>query len=275
MAFSDDEQKAFRKFERSGWEKAADPYHHYWGGLSSQSANAMLDAARVGDGSAVLDVATGPGYLAGAAYGRGAQATGIDFSPAQVALAKTTYPECRFLEASAEDLPFDDDGFDAVVIGFGMNHLPEPEAALVEAHRVLRPGGMLAFTVWAEPNPGEGFGIVLGAIEAHGEPDVDLPKAPPYFLFADENAVREICLSTGFVKPATRVVPQYWHHTSPDEVFDAFHDGAVRAAAILRAQSADARNVIRAVVRAEIEKLKAGEEYIVPVPAALSCARKP
>ena len=275
MVLSEQDLKAFQEFERSGWEQAADPYHQHWGLLSRQSADPMLDAAKVSSGSMVLDVATGAGYVAAAAYERGATAVGIDFSGAQIELAQRIYPEMEFREASAEALPFDNNTFDAVVVGFGMNHLPDPEAAFLEAHRVLKSGGWFAFTVWAAPKAGQGFGIVLDAIDEHGVPDANLPPAPPYFRFADTEEARRAFSQAGFVEPNTQIVPQYWRHNSPDLVFDAFNEGAVRATAMLRSQPADVRKTIRSVVRGEVLKLSQGGQYVIPVPAALSSARKP
>lgn len=269
------EMEVFQQFEKSGWEEAADPYHLHWGSLSSQSAEPMLDAAGVASGSKVLDVATGAGYVAAAAMGRGATAVGIDFSQAQVELARRTYPDGEFLQASAEALPFDAGSFDVVVMGFGMNHLPNPEAAFREAHRVLESGGRFAFTVWAAPQAGQAFGIVLSAIEKHGVPNPNLPPAPPYFRFADANEVRSAFEQTGFVDAETRIVPQFWRHRSTDEVFDAFNEGAVRATAMLRSQPPDVRDIICKEVRAEVAKLRQGDRYVIPVPAALSFARKP
>ncbi len=275
MTLSESELRAFQEFEQSGWEIAADPYHQHWGFLSSQSAGPMLDAAGVVSQSKVLDVATGAGYVAASAVQRGAAAVGIDFSSAQVELARKTCPEAEFKVASAEALPFSADTFDAVVMGFGMNHLPDPEAAFVEAYRVLKPGGYFAFTVWSQPSSGEGFGIVLSAIDKHSAANASLPPAPPYFRFADPDESAGVFAQTGFVEPATVTVPQYWHHTSPDQVFDAFNKGAVRATAMLRAQPANARQAIRSEVQSEVIKLRQGNHYIVPVPAALSSARKP
>lgn len=275
MALSETEQQVFRAFEKSGWEQAADPYHRHWGLLSAQSAEAMLDRAGVTGESRVLDVATGAGYVAAAAAKRGATTAGIDFSSAQVELALSTFPGIDFRQASAEALPFDDNSFDAVVMGFGMNHLPDPEAAFREAHRVLVSGGRFAFTVWAEPKAGEGFGIVLSAIETHGLPNVNLPAAPPYFRFADAAEASRVFAQTGFVDARTEIVPQFWRHRSPDAVFDAFNEGAVRATAMLRSQPAEVREIIRESVRAEVMKLAVAEGFLVPVPAALSYAVKP
>lgn len=275
MTLTEQELQAFLEFEKSGWEQAADPYHQHWGLLSQQSAEPMLNAAKVSSGSMVLDVATGAGYVAAAAEKRGATAVGIDFSGAQVELARKTYPDVEFKEASAEALPFDEGTFDAVIVGFGMNHLPNPDAAFLEAHRVLKPGGWFAFTVWASPNAGQGFGIVLNAIDKYGVPNTKLPPAPPYFRFADADEAHRAFSQAGFVETSTEIVPQYWRHNSPDLVFDAFNEGAVRATAMLRSQPAGVRETIRSAVRIEVLDLALDGQYVIPVPAALSFAKKP
>ena len=57
---------------------------------------------------------------------------------------------------------------------------------------MLRPGGRLAFTVWAPPPATEGFAVTLDAIAAHGRAGVELqlPSGPPFFAFADAERVR-------------------------------------------------------------------------------------
>ena len=118
MSLPESDLDAFKAFEKAGWERAADPYHQHWGNLSRQSAEAMVDAAGVAPGTRVLDVATGAGYVAAAAARRGAHAIGLDFSSAQVELARATFAGAEFRQGDAEQLPFDANTFDAVVIGF-------------------------------------------------------------------------------------------------------------------------------------------------------------
>ena len=116
MVLSESERRAFGEFEKWGWDKTADPYHHHFGALTQQSSEALLDAACVQAGCKVLDVATGPGYVAASAHKRGADATGVDLSPAQLDLARQNYPDVKFQQGDAENLPFKSGLFDAVVI---------------------------------------------------------------------------------------------------------------------------------------------------------------
>jgi ubiquinone/menaquinone biosynthesis C-methylase UbiE len=265
MTLNESERQAFGDFEKRGWEKAADPYHRHWGNLTRQSSEALLAAACVGAGSKVLDVATGAGYVAAAAHGRGAEVIGLDFSEQQVGLARKIYPGIEFRQGDAENLPFEAGRFDAVVMGLCLLPLPNAERGIAEALRLLRPGGYFASTVWAKPEDNPAFRIVLGALDRHGD-KVDLPPAPPYFRFADAEEARRVLLAAGFVEPRTQVVPQYWRHASPDQLFDAFDQGAVRATAMLRGQPEHVHQRIREAVREEVLPLAEGGIYVIAAP---------
>ena len=78
--------ESFGDFERRGWEDSAvcAQYDDYFSRITTRSIGALLDAVHLGDGDHVLDVATGPGYVAGAAAPRVARVVGVDFSRQQL-----------------------------------------------------------------------------------------------------------------------------------------------------------------------------------------------
>ncbi|WP_028222576.1 class I SAM-dependent methyltransferase [Paraburkholderia oxyphila] len=102
-------QVDFSTFEHQGWERVAQPYHTYFGDLTTQSNPAVLDALWIGRGARFLDVASWSGYLAAAAARRGADVAGVDFSLAMVEKARRVFPELEFRIGNAEDLPFSDE----------------------------------------------------------------------------------------------------------------------------------------------------------------------
>lgn len=258
---------AFRDFEHAGWEKLPQRYHDAFSALTTQSIEPLLDAVLVKKGTTVLDVATGPGYVAAAAARRGAVVTGLDFAAAMVAEARRRYPAVKFQEGDAEELPFPDASFDAVTMNFGLLHLGRPERAIGEACRVLRPGGKFGFTVWAKPEEARGFGIVLGAIQKQGSTDVPLPPGPPFFRFSEGDECRRVLLDAGFTAPRFQTIKQIWRLDSPSALFEIMLGSTVRTGALLRAQKPQALKAIR-------EEVIASAKNELPMPAILASATK-
>lgn len=266
---------AFKAFEHAGWEKAVSPYHNYFSSLTSQIINPLLEAVNARNGMRLLDVATGPGYVAAKAAGYGAKIVGVDFSKAMVAEACRQYPTVEFREGDAEDLPFLDNSFDGVTINFGLLHFSRPEQALAEAYRVLCPGGRIGFTVWAKPDVAVGFGIVLNTVQTYGNTNVPLPPGPPFFRFSDPQECSQALLEAGFVSPTIVQVSLLWHFHSPDALFDAFFEGTARTGPLLRAQSSEALNAIRTTIRDQVKEYDKDGVIEIPMPAMLASAMKP
>jgi ubiquinone/menaquinone biosynthesis C-methylase UbiE len=262
--------QAFRQFEHHGWQQVAFRYHDTFARITTQSVEGLLNAVHTIKGTRLLDVACGPGYVTAAADSRGASATGLDFSSEMVKEARRRYTAVEFIEGDAERLPFPDASFDAVVFNFGILHFGEPDRALSEASRVMRPGGRVAFTVWAEPEKAVAFGIVLAAIKKYGDLNVPIPTGPPFFRFSSHEESKNLLLSAGFTNPHVTEVPQTWHLSSPDELFDVMYHASVRNAALLRAQRPEDLWSIRSEIRQRVEEF--GSE--LPMPAVLASALK-
>src|SRR5215469_10211525 len=96
---------AFNEFERRGWaENSSEAYDRVFGPITGRVVGELLDAAGVGSQTRMLDLATGPGYVAAAAWTRGARVLGVDLSPQMVDRARRAHPEIAFQEGDAEQL---------------------------------------------------------------------------------------------------------------------------------------------------------------------------
>jgi demethylmenaquinone methyltransferase/2-methoxy-6-polyprenyl-1,4-benzoquinol methylase len=133
-------------------------------GLDARWRRATIASASLRPGQHVLDVATGTGKLARAAaraVGPGGEVVGLDASGGMLERAsraggETAAAPIRWMLGDALAMPFEDSGFDAVTIGFGLRNLAGVDAGLREMARVLRPGGRLVVLEIAEPPSGVG-----------------------------------------------------------------------------------------------------------------------
>jgi SAM-dependent methyltransferase len=268
--------EAFRSAEHAGWQAKVAAYDRLWSPLTTALGERLLDAVGVGTARRVLDVACGPGRVAAAAAARGAEAVGVDFSDRMVAHARGLFPALDLRHAEAESLPFADDSFDAVIVNFGVHHFSRPDCAMVEAHRVLKPGGRLGFTLWAGPADHAGLRIMFDAIEAHGRVDAPLPEGPPQFLFTEPRACATVLTTAGFDGASIdhHLVRSSWRLPAPDGLFAAYADGAVRIALLLAAQRPEALAAIRAAVSHACQPYAANGDLRIPVAADIVTASR-
>src|SRR5262249_46319095 len=148
-------------------------------------------------------------------------------------------------------------------------------AALAAARRVLQPGGRVAFTAWRPPTEAQAFGVVQGAIEKYGSPDVRVPDGPPFFQFGEPAACTDLLTRCGFERPATRVLPRTWELDSADDLFEAFLHGTARTGGLLRRQPAGHRERIRDAVRREAARFAVCGKLRFAMPALLAWGVKP
>ena len=266
--------EALRAFEHAGWQRAAEHYTATFAHATAAFVGDLLDAARVGAGLRVLDLACGPGLLAAAAAARSAVPSGLDFSSAMVALARAEYPGIRFEEGDAQALPFADSAFDAVVSNFGMHHFPEPITALREAYRVLGPGGRLAFTTWAGPAENIAWQLLFDAIAAHGDRSA-ANTPPPGGSLRDPADVLGLLDAAGFIGTEARAMHSTWLVSDASDLVEGFRRGTVRTAALIEAQPVAALPEIEAAMARGAARYRRGDGYAVPIVAILGSGVRP
>jgi SAM-dependent methyltransferase len=144
--------------------------------VTSHAVSHLLDAAHLTSDSRALEVGCGPGHITAMMAETGATVTGLDLVPAMIETARTLHPDIAFVEANAEQLPFEDDTFDIVLVNFVIHHFARPDVVCTEIRRVLTPAGRFVF---AGPIEQFGFGAFIEGLTAHHTME-ELPHGPLY-----------------------------------------------------------------------------------------------
>jgi len=258
--------EAFRNFEKATHDKLAESYHETFSTVTDSAIEPLLKAAHVGEGTRLLDVATGPGTLAAKAAERGARVIGIDIAPAMVALAHTRHPHLDFREGSAEDLPFAPSSFDSVVSGFGVGHFSKPELVLSEFARVLAPTGRVALSWWDGFGKNRVNGIFFEAISELGiSAPGALPAGPAVDRFSDPDQFASILRAAGFDVVGIDYVSFLHPLKNVEELWDLALGSFVRVSTVIRAQTADVQQRIRHKVAQAAQQYASSSGLQIPI----------
>ena len=141
---NDHKDKVIREFTQQAEAYAANPLI-----ADAERLAAIVRAVRPQPGARVLDVATGPGYVAAAFAEAGCDVVGIDLTPAPLALAEKMRAArgltgLRFQQDDAEHLPFEENTFDIIVSRYALHHCEDPRRIIAEQARVCRVQGVVA-----------------------------------------------------------------------------------------------------------------------------------
>lgn len=149
--------------------------------LFAQWADQLLEAAPVGEGDHVLDVGCGTGVVARSALskvGPEGRVAGVDPNAGMLAVARRT-PQIEWRSGIAEDLPFENGSFDAVVSQFAIMFFDDRPKAIAEMRRVLRPGGRIGIATWASLSDTPGYAAVVDLLDRQlGREAGDALRAP-------------------------------------------------------------------------------------------------
>jgi SAM-dependent methyltransferase len=223
-------------------------------------------------GDTILEVAAGlgdTGLVAARLVGETGRVIITDLTPEMVAAARQRAGElgvenAEFRVLDAEWMDLETDSVDGVLCRWGYMLMIDPAKAFAETRRVLRPGGRLAFSVWAarERNPTVSLaGEILVELGHTPPPD---PQEPGAFVMADPERIRKLVVGAGFAEPEIEEVSFRWRFANQDAYWHFLTETAASVSRVLRAISPEAQNTVRERVHEAARPFHSGQRYDFP-----------
>jgi ubiquinone/menaquinone biosynthesis C-methylase UbiE len=229
----------------------AEHYERFMGRYSVPLARALADQARVARGMRVLDVGCGPGGLTSELAGRvGAEGVAaIDPAEQFVAACRERNPGADVRQGVAEELPWEDDTFDAALSCLVIAFMRDADAGLREMRRVTRPGGTLGVCMWDIAGGGMTmlrlFWSAMKAVKAEVEGERSRPGTA-------EGDIAERLARVGLRDVSGGALEVSVTYAGFEDFWQPFTFGVGPAGVALTALEADEQDAVRAALRAEL-----------------------
>lgn len=230
------------------FDVAAEAYDAFMGRYSTPLAPRFCDFAGIGSERRVLDVGCGPGALITELVGRlgSAGVSAVDPSHSFVQAVRERHPDVDVRQASAEQLPFHEDEFDASLAQLVVHFMDDPFAGLQEMTRVTRSGGVVAACVWDHAG---GQGPLSPFWDAARELDPEGVRDESELAGARKGHLSELLEKVGLEEVEETLVSVSVEHASFEEWWQPFTFGVGPAGAYLAALDGDQQLRLRELCR--------------------------
>lgn len=226
-----------RRVQRYGWDRAAEHYEPFWKKQLQPAQELLLEMAAIQPGERVLGTASGTGLVtfpAAMATGPGGEVVATDISQVMVDRIATAAGALGFSNVStermgAEDLKLPDNSFDVALSALGFMYYPDPDLAMREMYRVLRPGGRTVSAVWGA-RKSCGWAEIFPIVDSRVESDV----CPLFFQLGTGDTLQRTTENAGFEDVRTKRISTVLHYDSVDDAVGAAFAGGPVAMAYAR-----------------------------------------
>ncbi len=279
-----DDPRQAEQLQREAWRRGAEGWERRQGALRKKTAVVsqwLIDALDPQPGQRLLELAAGPGetgFLAAARLGSEGRLLSTDQSPEMLEVARRRAAELGldnvdFATIDAQELDLEPGSFDGALCRWGYMLMGDPDRALRNTHRVLRPGGRLALATWATPDRNLWMVAPVIQLVSRGAMPMPDPSQPGPFAMPDPAAVGQQLEACGFASAETDRIDFSQTYASFDEYWEETIDMAAPVTAALRELDRSGQAEVRESVRQALFEFTAQDGRLeVPASAVVAVA---
>jgi len=268
-------QEEFRSASQKIWDKMAkgwDENRDYLWETSKPVGMWMVEKLEPRSGQTVLELAAGmgdTGFVASGLIRPGGKLISTDFAPAMVKraegwAAKLGVTNAEFQVLDAERMDLETDSVDGVLCRWGYMLMSDPAAALRETRRVLRPGGRLAFSVFAGPDQNPWAARPAKALVEAGLMQPPTPGSPGILALGNRDRLEAMVKDAGFSEAAIEEVPVTWQFRDFDAFWQFLTGVAGAIAALIEALPPEKQLIAKEAIRSAVSDYETATGISLP-----------